>query len=129
MRPLLDRTLQILLKLSLLRAVAASDCPVSSPLGMESGVIEDSQISAFSFRTSNEPYNARLNGNNEWRADDSDQNQWLQVDLHKTIVLTGIQTQGQHNGRDRYVTSFEVSYSDDEMDWTVFTGNSDQNQV
>ncbi|KAI8495402.1 hypothetical protein Bbelb_268570 [Branchiostoma belcheri] len=128
MRPPLKIILQILLKLSLLRTVVTSGCSSSSPLGMETGTIQDNQLSAFSSHPRFGPVNARLNNNSEWRADANNQSQWLQVDLRKTTVLTGIQTQGQRTGRDRFVTSFEVSYFDDGTDWTVFTGNSDQNQ-
>ncbi|CAH1267105.1 EDIL3 [Branchiostoma lanceolatum] len=75
MRPPLETTLQILLRLSLLRAVATSDCHVSSPLGMESRAIQDHQISASSYRGSNTPQKARLNWTGAWRANFNNQDQ------------------------------------------------------
>ncbi|XP_078684305.1 uncharacterized protein LOC144917851 [Branchiostoma floridae x Branchiostoma belcheri] len=131
MRPPLEISLQILLKLSLLRAVVTSDCPVSSPLGMESGTIQNHQITASSYRGGNIPEKARLNRNGQWLADVNNQSQWLQVDLLKRIVLTGIQTQGweNSNGRVRYVTEFVVLYSDDGTSWTSFPGDSNQPQL
>ncbi|CAH1267106.1 EDIL3 [Branchiostoma lanceolatum] len=129
MRPPLETTLQILLRLSLLRAVATSDCHVSSPLGMESRAIQDHQISASSYRGSNTPQKARLNWTGAWRANFNNQDQWLQVDLLNRRTVTGIKTQGRQSGRTRFVTAFRVLYSDDGTNWTTFSGDSHQPQV
>ena len=37
---------------------------------------------------------------------------WIQIDLTKSIVVTGIITQGREDG-DSWVTSFEVLYGND----------------
>ncbi|XP_035682682.1 EGF-like repeat and discoidin I-like domain-containing protein 3 [Branchiostoma floridae] len=125
MRPLLTIILQILLKAGLFLGVGSSDC--SSPLGMESGAIRDSQISASS--SFNAYRNPRLNGNSEWRADVINQNQWLQVDLQNRAMVSGIQTQGRRTDTARFVTSFTVSYSDDGTNWTVFTEGAHEAKV
>ena len=74
------------------------------PLGMESGVIIDSQISASSvYYNTHGPQNGRLHFKGAkaplafvsvgWAADLLNTNQWLQVDLRNTARVIGIATQ------------------------------------
>ncbi|XP_036129481.1 coagulation factor V isoform X3 [Molossus molossus] len=116
----------------------------SAPLGMESGKIENTQITASSFKKSWwggywEPFRARLNAQgrvNAWQAEANNNKQWLQIDLLKTKKITGIVTQGCKSlSSEMFVKSYTIQYSDQGVNWTpyrqktsmvdkVFEGNS-----
>ena len=73
-------------------------------LGMESGAIADSQITASSEWSVNcSPKHARLhtkkvgNGFGCWASLKNDLNQWLQVDLGKITSVTHVATQGKNS--------------------------------
>ncbi|NXX89045.1 DCBD2 protein, partial [Centropus bengalensis] len=100
-------------------------------LGMESGVIPDSQITASSvLEWSNEtgqvniwkPESARLKRvGPPWAASISDEQQWLQIDLNKEKKITGILTTGSTLAEyDYYVSAYRVLYSDDAQKWTAY---------
>uniref|UniRef100_A0A8V0XHR2 Discoidin, CUB and LCCL domain containing 2 n=1 Tax=Gallus gallus TaxID=9031 RepID=A0A8V0XHR2_CHICK len=100
-------------------------------LGMESGVISDSQITASSIlewpdqtgRVNTwKPENARLKRHGPpWAALDSDERQWLQIDLNKEKRITGIITTGSTLAEYYYyVSAYRVLYSDDAQKWTVY---------
>ncbi|KAM4818537.1 coagulation factor VIII isoform 1-T1 [Thomomys bottae] len=114
----------------------------SIPLGMESKVISDAQITASSYFTnmfvSWSPSQARLNlqgKTNAWRPHVNDPKQWLQVDFQKTMKITGIITQGVKSLlTSMFVKEFLISSSQDGHHWTlifqngkvkVFQGNQD----
>ncbi|XP_038622277.1 discoidin, CUB and LCCL domain-containing protein 2 isoform X1 [Tachyglossus aculeatus] len=119
-------------------------------LGMESGVIPDSQITASSVLEWTDsmghehnwkPERARLKRSGPpWAALATDEYQWLQIDLNKEKKITGIITTGstkvEHN---YYVSAYRILYSDDAQKWTVyrepgveqdkiFQGNTDYHQ-
>lgn len=53
-------------------------------------------------------------------------NQWLQVELSKVKKITGIITQGALSlGKEMYVTSYTIQYSDNGVHWTHYTGNEE----
>ena len=52
-----------------------------------------------------------------WRADNGDQNPWIQVDFLRPVTVTGIITQGR-SGSDQWVTTYKLAYSDDGITWT-----------
>lgn len=114
----------------------------SIPLGMESKVISDTQITASSYFTNMFatwlPSQARLNlqgRTNAWRPRVNDPKEWLQVDLKKTMKVTGIITQGAKSlFTSMFVKEFLISSSQDSHHWTrilhngkvkVFRGNQD----
>ncbi|XP_035994746.1 coagulation factor V [Fundulus heteroclitus] len=106
----------------------------SVPLGMESGLIKDSSITASSEAPSwfYGPWKAslaRLNTQgtvNAWRAKHSDMNQWLQVELPKVRKITGIITQGAKSmGKEMYVIKYALQYSDNGIHWTYYTDDDD----
>uniref|UniRef100_A0A8C5CSN6 ferroxidase n=1 Tax=Gadus morhua TaxID=8049 RepID=A0A8C5CSN6_GADMO len=111
----------------------------SVPLGMEDGLIKDHQITASSRATSwfGGPWNpslARLNLQgtvNAWQALNADMNQWLQIELTEVKKITGIITQGAKSmGKEMYIVSFTLEYSEDGVRWTsrtLFIGNTDNN--
>ena len=44
---------------------------------------------------------------------------WLQVDLGKSIEACGLATQGDRNGS-KWVTAFKLSYSSDGTNWNAY---------
>uniref|UniRef100_A0A8D3DD54 Coagulation factor VIII, procoagulant component n=1 Tax=Scophthalmus maximus TaxID=52904 RepID=A0A8D3DD54_SCOMX len=96
------------------------------PLGMKSGRIEDSQITASDHLYNWEPRLARLDQSgyiNAWMG--RNKMSWLQVDLRRPTLLHGVQTQGVKSKlRDHYITLFTISYSLDQETWTTYKGNS-----
>ncbi|KAM8909589.1 coagulation factor VIII isoform 2-T2 [Spinachia spinachia] len=95
------------------------------PLGMKSGRIEDSQITASDHIDYWEPRLARLEQSgyiNAWIGRNN--MSWIQVDLLRPTLLHGLQTQGVRvRLRDNYITSFRISYSLDQETWTTYRGN------
>ena len=105
-------------------------CPV--PLGMESGAIADSQISASSSYAPNQSaQQARLHlkaGGGKsgcWSAQASDLNQWLQVDLQKKTRVTRIATQGRNAEFSQWVTKYKLQYGEDENTLQFYRQNGD----
>ncbi|XP_026151896.1 coagulation factor V isoform X2 [Mastacembelus armatus] len=102
----------------------------SVPLGVESGLIEDHRITASSMASSWyggpwKPSLARLNRPgtiNAWQAKYNDMNQWLQVELPHIKKITGIITQGAKAlGKEMYVMSYILQYSDNGVHWNQYT--------
>ncbi|XP_032331542.1 coagulation factor VIII isoform X1 [Camelus ferus] len=103
----------------------------SMPLGMENKAISDTQITASShlnniFATWS-PSQARLHlqgRTNAWRPQGNNRKEWLQVDLQKTMKVTGITTQGVKSLlTNMYVKAFLISSSQDGRNWTLFLQN------
>ncbi|XP_078700024.1 uncharacterized protein LOC144926863 [Branchiostoma floridae x Branchiostoma belcheri] len=108
------------------------------PLGLESGRIEDSSITASSsWSNTHHSYYARLNkikGTGSWVGGVNIPGQWLQVDLGGVAKVQGVITQGRAN-TGQWVKSYNLQFSWDETSWTtykdsdgsdkVFTGNTD----
>ena len=103
------------------------------PLGMESGAIFDSQITASSM--SNDRHaapNARLyfKGSENpvrhggWVAREKNINQWLQVDLQHIIRVIGIATQGKPASK-QWVTKYKLQYGDDGQTFRVYKRDGD----
>ena len=92
------------------------------PLGMEDERILDEQITASSEfdPVTHGVLNSRLNhvaGNGVRGAwivanGDSDVNQWIQVDLRASKLVSGIVLQGREDN-DQWVSTYKVAYSDD----------------
>ncbi|XP_061647973.1 coagulation factor V isoform X2 [Phyllopteryx taeniolatus] len=120
----------------------------SVPLGMENGLIEDRRVTASSVNSNWyfgpwSPSFARLNKQgavNAWQARYRDMKQWLQVELADVMKITGIITQGAKSlGKEMYVTSYTLKYSDNGIHWhdytedddrpaKIFFGNTDNNE-
>ncbi|XP_023564405.1 coagulation factor V isoform X1 [Octodon degus] len=109
------------------------DCKM--PMGLSTGVISDSQIKASEHLHNWEPKLARLNNGGSYNAWSIEKSRlkiaskpWIQVDMQKEVVLTGIQTQGaKHYLKSCYTTEFYVAYSSDSTSWQIFKGNSTKN--
>ena len=90
-------------------------------LGMESGSIADSQITASSeWNENHSPKTARLhtratgaNLRDAWASLTNDLNQWLQVDLGKITAVTHVATQGRNfYPSAQMVTKYKLQFSD-----------------
>ena len=102
-------------------------------LGMESGAIFDSQITASSvYNFKHAASNARLHFKGfenplrsaGWVAGEKNTNQWLQVDLQQTTRVIGIATQGRHDW-DQWVTKYKLQYGDDGLTFRIYKLNVD----
>ena len=91
---------------------------------MESGNISDTQITSSSdlSDTSTAIY-ARFNqlGNNNgtegaWVAATNDKNQWVEVNLYRQTVVTGVNMQSNPSS-DKWVTRYKVEFSLDHAMW------------
>ena len=108
-------------------------CPV--PLGMESGAIVDSQITASSeLDTGHGTHQARLHFKSDggspggWSSKVLDTNQWLQVDLLQTTRVTGVATQGR-NRYNQWVKKYKLQYGDDGQAYTFYRRNGDSSDT
>ena len=70
---------------------ARSETP--SPLGLENGSINDSQITGSKHTYDLKPSKARLNGEKCWSAINKNP-MWIQIDFLTVLIVSGIQTQG-----------------------------------
>ncbi|XP_051161942.1 discoidin domain-containing receptor 2-like [Leptopilina boulardi] len=119
-----------------------------TPLGMETGAIPDSAINASSSYVTNVgPKNSRLRketAGGAWCPKKQIENgvrEWLQIDLKRTYVVTGIETQGRfdHGRGQEYVEEYTLEYRRTTFgDWKpykswdgkeVLAGNSDTSSV
>ena len=86
-------------------------------------IIPDNQMSASSqYNHSYQAAYGRLNGGrgNGWCARQAGRNDdWLEVDLGKSIEACGLATQGDRN-ESKWVTAFKLSYSSDGTNWNTY---------
>ena len=85
-----------------------------NPLGIESGAISDTQIT-FS-NESSDTAKARLNTDGAWIAAANDKNQWVEVNMYRQTVITGVNMQGNPSSND-WVTRYKVEFSLDHAMW------------
>nr|XP_046259072.1 discoidin, CUB and LCCL domain-containing protein 2 [Scatophagus argus] len=110
-------------------------------LGLESGGVADTQLSASSvWEWSNmvgqhsvwAPSGARLKKMRlPWAPSQSDQQQWLQIDLKREKRITGITTTGTTlREYQYYVSAYRVQHSNDGLQWHIYReANSTQDKV
>ncbi|XP_061862795.1 coagulation factor VIII isoform X7 [Colius striatus] len=100
-------------------------------LGLASGHIADSQITASGHYGQWAPYLARLGNTgsiNAWSTDRS--NAWIQVDLLHLMIIHGIKTQGaRQKFSSLYISQFVVFYSLDGQKWKKYKGNATSTQM
>ncbi|XP_074650327.1 uncharacterized protein LOC141905382 [Tubulanus polymorphus] len=112
--------------------------PKPSPLGIESGIIEDNAITASSETEGNEANKARPLSGSGWIPKSTDTQKWIKVDLGKTIAIHGVGTVG-HSVKDYWVVRYKIFISDDGKTWTAlkdkksgkdkkFKGNDQRNK-
>ena len=86
---------------------------------MARGTIPDDDIKSSSVLNSDSyASNARLGNTKAWKADTSDRNPWIKVNLQQGRNITAITTQGF---QDSYVTRYYLSYGDDGKMWMNYT--------
>ncbi|XP_022805050.1 uncharacterized protein LOC111342257 [Stylophora pistillata] len=86
-----------------------------SPLGMESQVITDAQITASTQWNNNSPAKSARLKLGGWVAGAVDPKQWLQVDLGTYSTVTAVATQGVNlqGWQKSWTASYHLQYSDD----------------
>lgn len=122
-----------------------ADCSLG--LGMMTGDIQDSQITASSsYSMWTQPSAGRLWNNRRvqdstfggWCAVDGDDAPYLQVDLRKETVVTAVATQGLNFPLGNWVEKYTLNYSCDGLNWntyrsfdkhTALKGNGDGDSV
>ncbi|XP_072041425.1 EGF-like repeat and discoidin I-like domain-containing protein 3 [Amphiura filiformis] len=99
-------------------------CECTSPLGMESGDIANSQITV----SSKGPYApgryARLRYNGRWRPALNDVNGWIKIELLHNYTLTGIIVQGW----DGWTKTLSISYEMPPRSGTLVNIHDEQGQ-
>ena len=110
--------------LTIYSCLAARSCFL--PLGMESGHLPDSALSASTSHSANHiPQFSRLNKipasgkAGAWCASRNDGNQWLQVYFGRETTVTEVATQGRYDA-DKWVMSYSLSYSVDGTHWAWY---------
>uniref|UniRef100_A0A669PRN5 ferroxidase n=1 Tax=Phasianus colchicus TaxID=9054 RepID=A0A669PRN5_PHACC len=115
--------------MSALFLVYNQDC--QNALGMASGYIADSQITASGQEGPWAPKLARLHNSgsiNAWSTGEG--NPWIQVDLLHLKIIHGIKTQGARQRLSSlYVSQFVVFYSLDGQRWKKYKGNATSTQM
>ena len=103
------------------------------PLGMESGLIPNSRISVSSeFSRKHGKSNARLNFKgtklraSTWNPNTNDENQWLQVDFVRPVQVTHVLTQGREDCCNQFVTSYSISYGEDDSNLQTYMQNGSE---
>ena len=107
-------------------------CNEPHALGMESRDIGNDQITASSYLSNHNgeflPYKARLNNNECWTTFTDQADSWIQVDLLRLTVVTGIITQGSSPPWTEWVTSLQIQYGITE-DTLMFISENGQPKV
>uniref|UniRef100_A0A7N6FES0 Discoidin, CUB and LCCL domain containing 2 n=1 Tax=Anabas testudineus TaxID=64144 RepID=A0A7N6FES0_ANATE len=104
-------------------------------LGLESGGVGDTQLSASSVWEWNSEWSAagaRLKKTGlPWVPSQSDVKQWLQIDLKREKRITGILTTGSTlREYQYYVSTYRVLYSNDGKQWYIYReANSTQDKI
>ena len=104
-----------------------------TPLGMQNGAIQDSQIKASSEWDGN---HAAIQGRlhfkaipgkaGSWSARSNDMNQWLQIDLgNQHTKVTRIATQGR-NAYNQWVTKYKLLFSDNGVNFRYYKEQGNQ---
>lgn len=106
------------------------DYPCSGMLGMVSGLIPDSQITASTQVDRNWiPENARLiTSRSGWALPPTTHpyaNEWLQIDLGEEKIVRGIIVQGgKHRENKVFMKKFKIGYSNNGSDWKMIMDSS-----
>ena len=82
---------------------------------MESGEIRNRQITASTWYDNYPPYKARFRWIG-WMANQTDTDQWIQVDFGILRYVSGLRTQSRHASMFR-VVKYKVEYSPDDIEW------------
>ncbi|KFM64508.1 Hemocytin, partial [Stegodyphus mimosarum] len=95
----------------------------TKPMGLQNGLLLDSQLSATSSYSSRfTPDFARMGSDSVWAAANLKDRQYLQVDFLDEQNVTGIITKGRED-IPQWVTAYTVSYSNDGIVWNPIKGD------
>uniref|UniRef100_H9G4B4 Coagulation factor VIII n=1 Tax=Anolis carolinensis TaxID=28377 RepID=H9G4B4_ANOCA len=102
-----------------------------TPLGLASGYIADSQITASSHHGEWVPSLSRLHKSGSINAWSTDQEKaWIQVDLLHPKIIHGIKTQGARQKFSKlYISQFVIFYSLDGERWKAYKGNATSSEM
>ena len=89
---------------------------------MATGTIADADITASSVLNSDSHAKfARLGKSKGWIANDGDKHPWMQVNLHTTMNIIAIATQGVvFRSKQYFIKSYYLSYGDDGKNWVNY---------
>lgn len=119
------------------QARRTSSCDCNIPLGMESGRIQDSFVTALDSHEEFPAFAARLNGKSAWCSDNSDTLQeplYLEIELKKFTRVSAIATQGFYPAAELLslrmgrVSKYQLMYSTDGESWEIYR-NSDNETI
>ncbi|XP_048587808.1 EGF-like repeat and discoidin I-like domain-containing protein 3 [Nematostella vectensis] len=121
--------------------INCADCAMGA-MGMESGAISDSAITASSYVdntfTTLLPSYGCLNHEKAWVSGPKSPGEYLQIDLGRVTTVTKVATQGNPNWPEEGTKSYKIRYSTDLSTWKlyreggqekVFPGNTNRNTV
>lgn len=118
------------------RSTLPTDCSCFLPLGMESGYLPDSALSASTSYSANHISKfSRLNKipakgkAGAWCAASNNHNQWLQVFFGRETTVTKVAIQGRYDCCSQWVASFKLSYSSDGIHWAWYRLSDGQTKV
>jgi len=98
---------------------------------------DDAFSASSSYNDEHCPANAKFGSTStpsNWSAKTKDEHQWLGIDLGDTVEIHAIATKGRFKNYAQWVTSYQVSYSADNLTWEfyqengralIFKGNTD----
>ena len=96
---------------------------------MENGGIPDSRITASSARKNFKDFLPQLGRLNKpdiaWCSDLKQRGEWLKIDLARKMIVTKLATKGRPD-YDLWVTSYEISFSQDDNAWELYKENGVQ---
>ena len=110
-----------LLSMLMVFAMVVSLCPQATLLdvvaadGNETPYNLSEERPVFVSSGSNEDYAVDGNTNTRWQAEQSDQNEWLYVDLGKVATIDHLYMQWEA----AYAKYYQIQFSDDETNWTT----------
>ena len=115
------------------RTSSCDDCDI--PLGMESGRIQDSFVTALDSHKEFPAYAARLNGKSAWCSDNPDSLQeplYLEIELRKLTTVSAIATQGFYPAAELLslrmgrVSKYQLMYSIDGVSWEIYKNSENE---
>ena len=105
-------------KVVLFHCFSVTPLACQEPLGIESGNVTSEQFTASSFNESFIAANAILNQKEAWVPETNDQHQWLQIDLLRQVLVSGVVVQGRPDF-ERWVTTYNIEYALDGFSWEL----------
>ena len=114
--------------LVLFHCILATSLACQEPLGIESGNVTSDQFTASSFNGSLIAAYAIFNQKGAWVPVTNDQHQWLQIDFHRQILITGVVIQGRPD-IEEWVTRYYVEYALHGFSWKLVKDENTENEV